>query len=42
MCSDMGKHQETKADAHLALLGIMYAKDHDHAGVSRFIEGFAE
>jgi hypothetical protein len=40
MLSDLGKHPQTKPNHHLALLGLLYIKDDDVRGASRFIEGF--
>lgn len=40
MSSDLTKHPEGGINPHLAMLGMMYVRDHDAAGVRRWIEGF--
>jgi len=40
MGSDMDKHPETRANASLIAVGLMYAMEGDADGVRRFIEGY--
>jgi hypothetical protein len=40
MGSDLDKHPECRCNPFLLMAGAMYARDHDSAGVKRWIEGF--
>lgn len=40
MGSDLDKHEATKCNPYLLLLGGMYATNGDREGVRRWIEGF--
>jgi hypothetical protein len=40
MLSDLNKHDETKLNPTVGVLGLMYACDNDKDGARRFIMGF--